>query len=50
MSYSSYAFDAYGTLFDVHSAVRRHADKAGPDGGGACPNCGAQNNWNIRGF
>ncbi|AAL52549.1 haloacid dehalogenase [Brucella melitensis] len=32
MSYSSYAFDAYGTLFDVHSAVRRHADKAGPDG------------------
>ncbi|QNQ62067.1 haloacid dehalogenase type II [Brucella sp. 6810] len=32
MSYSSYAFDAYGTLFDVHSAMRRHADKAGPDG------------------
>ncbi|URQ74205.1 MAG: haloacid dehalogenase type II [Candidatus Ochrobactrum gambitense] len=29
---SSYVFDAYGTLFDVHSAVRRHADKAGPDG------------------
>jgi 2-haloacid dehalogenase len=24
-------FDAYGTLFDVHSAVARHADKIGPD-------------------
>lgn len=23
-------FDAYGTLFDVHSAVRRHAELAGP--------------------
>ncbi|MBV2142616.1 haloacid dehalogenase type II [Falsochrobactrum sp. TDYN1] len=32
MAYSSYVFDAYGTLFDVHSAVRRHEDKAGPDG------------------
>ncbi|MFD1197672.1 haloacid dehalogenase type II [Brucella gallinifaecis] len=32
MSYNSYVFDAYGTLFDVHSAVRRHEDKAGPDG------------------
>ncbi|PWL19709.1 haloacid dehalogenase type II [Falsochrobactrum shanghaiense] len=32
MAYNSYVFDAYGTLFDVHSAVRRHADKAGPDG------------------
>ncbi len=26
-----YAFDAYGTLFDVHSAVRRHAEAVGPD-------------------
>lgn len=26
-------FDAYGTLFDVHAAVRRHADEAGPQGG-----------------
>ena len=26
-----YVFDAYGTLFDVHSAVRRHADAIGPD-------------------
>ncbi len=26
-----YAFDAYGTLFDVHSAVRRHAERLGPD-------------------
>lgn len=24
-------FDAYGTLFDVHSAVARHADACGPD-------------------
>jgi 2-haloacid dehalogenase len=26
-----YAFDAYGTLFDVHAAVRRHAAAVGPD-------------------
>ncbi|WP_420393182.1 haloacid dehalogenase type II [Acuticoccus sp.] len=26
-----YVFDAYGTLFDVHSAVRRHAAAVGPD-------------------
>jgi 2-haloacid dehalogenase len=26
-----YAFDAYGTLFDVHAAVRRHAAALGPD-------------------
>ncbi len=32
MSYSAYVFDAYGTLFDVHAAVRRHSDKIGPDG------------------
>lgn len=25
-------FDAYGTLFDVHSAVRRHADRLGAAG------------------
>ncbi|WP_336487655.1 haloacid dehalogenase type II [Methylobacterium nigriterrae] len=24
-------FDAYGTLFDVHSAVQRHAEAVGPD-------------------
>ena len=24
-------FDAYGTLFDVHAAVRRHAEAVGPD-------------------
>ena len=24
-------FDAYGTLFDVHAAVRRHADALGPE-------------------
>ncbi|MBE7246266.1 MAG: haloacid dehalogenase type II [Actinomycetospora chiangmaiensis] len=26
-------FDAYGTLFDVHAAVQRHADVVGPDAG-----------------
>jgi len=26
-----YVFDAYGTLFDVHAAVRRHAAEIGPD-------------------
>lgn len=26
-----YLFDAYGTLLDVHSAVRRHAERLGPD-------------------
>jgi len=26
-----YVFDAYGTLFDVHSAVVRHADSVGPE-------------------
>ncbi|MEL6736792.1 MAG: haloacid dehalogenase type II, partial [Pseudomonadota bacterium] len=29
--HSVFAFDAYGTLFDVHAAVRRHADAVGPD-------------------
>jgi 2-haloacid dehalogenase len=28
---SVYAFDAYGTLFDVHSAIGRHRAAAGPD-------------------
>lgn len=32
MSHAAYVFDAYGTLFDVHSAVRRHAARIGPDG------------------
>jgi 2-haloacid dehalogenase len=31
MTCSIYAFDAYGTLFDVHAAVRRHAAALGPD-------------------
>ncbi|MGF1650791.1 MAG: haloacid dehalogenase type II [Hyphomicrobiaceae bacterium] len=29
-STSTYVFDAYGTLFDVHSASARHADAIGP--------------------
>ena len=28
---TAYVFDAYGTLFDVHSAVRRHSEAVGPD-------------------
>lgn len=32
MSHSAYVFDAYGTLFDVHAAVRRHAAAVGPQG------------------
>jgi 2-haloacid dehalogenase len=28
---SVYVFDAYGTLFDVHSAIGRHRAAAGPD-------------------
>jgi len=28
---SVYAFDAYGTLFDVHAAIGRHRAAAGPD-------------------
>jgi len=30
--YSAFVFDAYGTLFDVHAAVRRHAAGIGADG------------------
>src|SRR3954471_9089915 len=26
-----FVFDAYGTLFDVHAAIARHRDAAGPD-------------------
>ena len=29
MSFKAYVFDAYGTLFDVHSAVSRHSDSVG---------------------
>lgn len=32
MTFAAFVFDAYGTLFDVHSAVRRHAGEIGPDG------------------
>ncbi|MEP0323592.1 MULTISPECIES: haloacid dehalogenase type II [Alphaproteobacteria] len=30
MTIGAYVFDAYGTLFDVHAAVRRHAGAIGP--------------------
>ena len=32
MTYSAYVFDAYGTLFDIHAAVRRHAEAVGSEG------------------
>ena len=31
MATEAYVFDAYGTLFDVHSAVARHSETVGPD-------------------
>ncbi|MCB1488992.1 MAG: haloacid dehalogenase type II [Bauldia sp.] len=31
MAIHAYVFDAYGTLFDVHAAVRRHAAAIGPE-------------------
>jgi 2-haloacid dehalogenase len=31
MAIHAYVFDAYGTLFDVHAAIARHRDAAGPD-------------------
>src|SRR5688572_31408720 len=31
MAISVYAFDAFGTLFDVHAAVRCHAAALGPE-------------------
>jgi 2-haloacid dehalogenase len=31
MSIRAFVFDAYGTLFDVHAAIARHRDAAGPE-------------------
>ncbi len=31
MPIRAYAFDAYGTLFDVHAAIARHRESIGPD-------------------
>ncbi len=31
MTMKAYVFDAYGTLFDVHAAVRKHEDDVGED-------------------
>lgn len=31
MRHAAYVFDAYGTLFDVHAAVRKQAGRVGPD-------------------
>ena len=33
MTVRAFVFDAYGTLFDVHAAIARHRDAAGPDAG-----------------
>jgi 2-haloacid dehalogenase len=32
MSRPVFVFDAYGTLFDVHACIAKHAEAAGPDG------------------
>lgn len=48
MSHAAYVFDAYGTLFDVHAAVRRHAQEIGPTGK-LSPNSGAPSSSNIPG-
>jgi len=32
MPIRAFVFDAYGTLFDVHAAIARHRDVAGPEG------------------
>ena len=31
MPIRAFVFDAYGTLFDVHAAIARHRDAAGPE-------------------
>ncbi|MTI42690.1 2-haloacid dehalogenase [Roseibium hamelinense] len=31
MAHAAYVFDAYGTLFDVHAAVRKYSESVGPD-------------------
>lgn len=31
MPFPAYVFDAYGTIFDIHAAVRTHAHDIGPD-------------------
>src|SRR5690242_18572416 len=31
MPVRAFVFDAYGTLFDVHAAIARHRDAAGPE-------------------
>ena len=48
MRYSTYVFDAYGTLFDVHAAVRRHAGDIGPEGQ-LFSEIGGQSSSNIPG-
>ena len=36
MAFGTYVFDAYGTLFDVHAAVRRCSAAIGPEGQRVC--------------
>ncbi len=47
--YKAYVFDAYGTLFDIHSAVSRHFDIVG-DNLPAFLKFGATSNWSTLGF
>jgi FMN phosphatase YigB (HAD superfamily) len=49
MRYSAYVFDAYGTLFDVHSAVTRLADRVGPDARRGFPSSGEPSSSNTAG-
>ena len=41
-------FDAYGTLFDVHS-VTALAEAMAPAEARRCHSCGVPNSWNTRG-
>ena len=47
-SHPAYVFDTYGTLFDVHAAVRRYASEVGSMAS-ACWRSGVTNSSNIPG-
>ncbi len=50
MPHSAYVFDAYGTLFGVHAAVRKHAEAVGrPRCNAALDAVAGQTARNIRG-
>ena len=50
LSLGALAFDAYGTLFDVHSVIAA-CEAAFPSRGEALsPACGGTSSWNTRGY